>query len=95
MAALIERNVLIPRSRQLVSQLKTFVQRREGVYAAKDGAKDDIVMAMVLMMQMIEELRIQDYDVQDRLLFEVTDGYDTSDAEDMYGANYKPFCIIG
>lgn len=95
MAALIERNVLLPRSRQFVSQLKTFVQRREGVYAAKDGAKDDIVMAMVLMMQMIEELRIQDYDVQDRLLFEVTDGYDTSDAEDMYGPNYKPFCIIG
>lgn len=95
MAALIERNVVLPRSRHLVSQLKTFVQRRAGVYAAKDGAKDDIVMAMVLMMQLVEELRIQDYDIQDRLLFEVTDGYDTSDAENVYGGNYKPFCLIG
>ena len=95
LAALIERNVFIPRSRQLVSQLKTFVKKRENVYCAKDGAKDDLVMSMVLMMQLIEELRISDYDIQDRLLFEVTDGYSTEDAEDAYGSNYKPFAIIG
>jgi hypothetical protein len=95
MAALIERNVLVPRSRHFVSQLKTFVQRRAGVYAAKDGAKDDIVMSMVLMMQMIDELRVQDYDIQDRLLFEVTEDFDTSDAESIYGSQYKPFAIIG
>jgi hypothetical protein len=95
LAALIERNVFLPRSRQLVSQLKTFVKKRENVYCAKEGSKDDLVMSLVLMMQLIEELRISDYDIQEHLLFEVTDNFDTSDAESYYGSNYKPFCIVG
>ncbi len=94
-AAMIERNIFTPRSRHLVSQLKTFVQRRVGVYAAKEGSKDDIVMACVLMMQLVEELRPSDYDIQDRLLLAITEQYNTEDAENLYGSNYKPFCLIG
>lgn len=95
MASLIERNIFLPRSRHLVSQLKTFVRKREGVYCAKEGSKDDLVMACILMMQLIEELRVQDDEIQDRLMMEVTDKFDTTDVEDYYGSNYKPFVIIG
>lgn len=94
-ASMVERNIFIPRSRHLVSQLKTFVQKREGVYCAKEGSKDDLVMSCILMMQLIEELRVQDDDIQERLLMEVTEDFDTSDAEAIYGPYYKPFAIIG
>lgn len=94
-AALIERNVFIPRSRHLVSQLKTFVRKREGVYCAKDGSKDDLVMSCILMMQLVEELRTQEPDIQDRLMFDVTENFDTSNEELLYGSNFKPFAIIG
>lgn len=95
MAALIERNVFIPRSRQLVSQLKTFVRKRENVYCAKEGAKDDIVMACILMMQLVEELRTQEPELQEALMMAVTENYDTSEEEDFFGTQYKPFAIIG
>jgi hypothetical protein len=94
-AALIERNIFLPRSKYLVSQLKTFVRKREGIYCAKDGCKDDIVMSCILMMQLVEELRVQDDDIQDTLMMEVTEGFDTSGDEDVYGSGYKPFAIIG
>jgi Straboviridae terminase, large subunit len=95
MAALIERNVFVPRSRLLVSQLKTFVRKRESVYAAKDGSKDDLVMSCILMMQLIEELRLQEPDLQERLMMQVTEGFYTGEEEELYGINYKPFAIIG
>jgi hypothetical protein len=95
MAALIERNIFVPRSRQLVSQLKTFVRQREGVYCAKEGSKDDLVMAIILMMQLIEELRSQEPDLQDRLMLDITENYDTTNEEAMYGHNNRPFAIIG
>jgi len=95
MAALIERNIFVPRSRQLVSQLKTFVRKRESVYCAKEGSKDDLVMSCILLMQLIEELRMQEPDLQERLMMEVTEGYITNEEEELYGTNYKPFAIIG
>jgi Terminase large subunit, T4likevirus-type, N-terminal len=94
MAALIERNIFIPRSRHLVSQLKTFVRKREGVYAAKQGSKDDIVMSVILMMQLIEELRVQDSEIQEKLLVDITGNYSTEEDEELYGPLNKPFVII-
>lgn len=95
MAALIERNIFVPRSKYLVSQLKTFVQKREGVYCAKEGSKDDLVMSIILMMQLVDELRVQEPDIQDKLMIDVTENFDTSQEEDIYGSLYKPFAIIG
>jgi Terminase large subunit, T4likevirus-type, N-terminal len=95
MAALIERNVFIPRSRHLVSQFKNFVRKRESVYCAKEGSKDDLVMSCILMMQLVEELKLQEPDLQERLMMEITDMYDTSEEEELYGTTYKPFAIIG
>ena len=94
-ASLIERNIFLPRSKYLVSQLKTFVRKREGVYCAKDGCKDDLVMSCILMMQLVEELRVQDDDIQEVLMMDVTSGFNTEDEENIYGSNYRPFAIIG
>ncbi len=78
--SLIERNIFIPRSDRLVSQLKTFVRAGPG-WKSKEGAKDDIVMSCVLMMMMIDELRIQEPDLDDKVLPDIEDyedeDYDT------------------
>jgi len=55
---LIERRIFVPASKDLVSELKTFV-RRGKTYKAKDGCRDDRVMSCVLMCHLMEELKWQ------------------------------------
>ena len=74
---LIERNLFIPRSKHLASQLKTFV-RSGASYAAKEGAKDDIVMSCVLMAMLIDEVRFHEPDLDD-LIRPDMDDYDADD----------------
>lgn len=62
--SLIERNLFIPRSEFLISQLKSFV-RFGTSYRAKSGMKDDIVMSCILQCHMIEELKHQIEDLDD------------------------------
>lgn len=68
--AFIERNVLIPRSKGLISEFKTFVKRGKG-YEAKPGGKDDRVMACVLMCHMLEELKYHEEEIEDALQFNI------------------------
>lgn len=68
--AYIERSVFIPRSKGLVSELKTFVKRGKG-YEAKPGGKDDRVMACVLMCHLLEELKYYEEDVQEAIEFSI------------------------
>lgn len=74
---LIERNLFIPRSKHLASQLKTFVKTGAS-YAAKEGAKDDIVMSCVLMAMLIDEVRYHEPDLDD-LIRPDMDDYDVDD----------------
>lgn len=74
---LIERNLFIPRSKHLVSQLKTFI-KSGGSYAAKEGSKDDIVMSCVLMSMLIDEVRLHEPDLDD-LIRPDMDDYDPDD----------------
>ena len=74
---LIERNLFIPRSKHLASQLKTFV-RSGASYSAKDGAKDDIVMSCVLMAMLIDEVRYHEPDLDDLIRPDMSD-YDEDD----------------
>jgi hypothetical protein len=55
----IETKKLIIASKNLVSELKTFVARGTG-YAAKDGETDDLVMAMILAVRMV--MMLQEFD---------------------------------
>jgi hypothetical protein len=55
---MIESNRLRIHSRSLISELKTFVAHGTG-YAAKPGETDDLVMATVLVVRMLQTL--QDY----------------------------------
>jgi hypothetical protein len=48
-------------SRSLISELKTFVARGAS-YAAKPGETDDLVMATVLVVRMLQQL--QNYHVE-------------------------------
>lgn len=90
MGSLIERNLLIPRSRHLVSQLKTFVKKGQG-YCAKVGSKDDIVMGCVLMMALLEEVRKQEPDLDERIHVEI-DEYEEDDPNDPNN-QYMPIFI--
>lgn len=56
MKKLLERGLLVPSSKPLVSELKDFVKLGKG-YEAKPGTKDDRVMSCVLMLQLIDELK--------------------------------------
>ena len=75
---LIERNLFIPRSRHLISQLKTFVKKGQRGWTAKEGSKDDIVMSCVLMCHLIDELRFHEPDLDEFIRPDVG-GYDPED----------------
>lgn len=77
---LVERNLFIPRSKQLASQLKTFVRSGQS-WASKEGSKDDLVMSCVLMCHLVDELRYHEPDLDDLIRPEILDGdYDPDDA---------------
>ena len=59
--ALIETRKLHVASKNLISELKTFVARGTG-YAAKEGETDDLVMAMLLAVRMVQSL--QEFDAR-------------------------------
>jgi hypothetical protein len=61
---LIERNLFVPRSKHLASQLKNFVRSGQS-FAAKEGSKDDIVMSCVLMSMLVDEIRFHEPDLDD------------------------------
>lgn len=91
LASLIERNLITIRSRALVSQLKTFVKRGQG-YAAKPGAKDDLVMAAILAVQLLEELRMYEPDLDDRVHVDLVD--ETYDPDDENHPDNIPMPIV-
>jgi hypothetical protein len=76
--SLIERNLFIPRSDRLVSQLKMFVKTGP-TWKAKSGSKDDIVMSCVLMLMMIDELRMEQPELDDLIRPDVLDDFDPDD----------------
>ena len=55
----IETKKLVVASKNLVSELKTFVARGTG-YAAKDGETDDLVLSMILAVRMV--MMLQEFD---------------------------------
>jgi len=77
--SLVERNLFVPRSDKLVSQLKTFVKSKNS-WGAKEGAKDDIVMSCVVMCHLIDELRTHEPDLDDWITPELDD-YDPDDED--------------
>lgn len=79
--AYIERNIFIPYSRGLVSELKNFVKRGKG-YEAKPGEKDDRVMACVLMCHLLDELKYYEEDIEDALQFSIMNVHDEEYEED-------------
>lgn len=64
--SLVERGLFLPRSADLISQMKTFVKKGNS-WAAKEGCKDDIVMSGVLMCHLIEEVRYHEPDLDERV----------------------------
>ena len=87
--SLVERNLFIPRSADLVSQLKTFVKKGQS-YKAKEGAKDDIVMSCVLMCHLIEELRYQEPDLEEYIRVNLDENYNPEDATHPLNQAYAP-----
>ncbi len=76
--SLVERNLFIPRSKDLITQFKNFVKKGNS-YEAKEGTKDDIVMSCVLMCHLIEELRFHEPDLEDYIAININEDYDPDD----------------
>ena len=74
---LVERNLFIPRSKHLASQMKTFIKHGSS-FAAKEGTKDDIVMSCVLMAMLVDEVRYHEPDLDDLIRPDMED-YDPDD----------------
>ena len=80
---MVERDGLKIRSKALVSEVKNFVRAR-GSYAAKQGATDDLVMASLIAVRLLEEISTYDQDAYDKLyahayLQDAPSEYDDSD----------------
>lgn len=76
---LVEQNLFTVRSKFLASQMKTFVRKGQS-FAAKEGAKDDIIMSAVLMVHLIDEIRYHEPDLDD-LIRPDLDDYDPNDLD--------------
>lgn len=63
---MLERSTLHIRSNVLLRELKTF-GRKAGSYAAASGSTDDLVMATVLVIRMLNEIASYDQEAYDRL----------------------------
>ena len=63
---LIESNKMKIRSTALVSELKTFIAHGVG-YAAKPGETDDLVMASILVIRMLQLLQTYDTGIDNQL----------------------------
>jgi len=72
MASLLERNLMTIRSKRLLSQLKVFVQRGQK-FEAKPGERDDLVMGVILLCQLVEEVRFNEGDLDDRISVDLVD----------------------
>lgn len=73
---MIERGVINIRSKTLVAELKSFV-RAKGSYAAKTGATDDLVMATIIAIRLLEEIATFDQDAYDKMYDHTTSTDDT------------------
>jgi len=63
---MLERNSLHIKSKALLHELKNFV-RKGGSYAAKVGATDDLIMASVIAVRLLEEISSFDQEAYDKL----------------------------
>lgn len=79
--SLIERGVFTPRSQFLISQLSHFT-RAGSSYRAQEGYKDDLVMSCVLMVQLLEEIRMMDIDLDDAIMPEAMEPEEDTLEED-------------
>lgn len=66
MKSLIESGRMEPRSKPLVTELKTFVKSNRS-YAAKSGDTDDIVMSAMLSVRILSEVQNYEKNLYDRL----------------------------
>lgn len=63
---MIERNTVTIKSPALVYELKNFV-RRGGSFAAKPGATDDLIMATVIVVRLLDEISSYEQEAFDKL----------------------------
>lgn len=75
--SLVERDLFIPRSKRLISQLKTFVRSGQG-FRGKRNSKDDVVISCILQCHLIDCIRYHEPDLDDRIRVDTND-YDEND----------------
>ena len=85
---MVERNNITIKSSTLVGEMKHFV-RKAGAYAAKPGSTDDLIMASVIAIRLLEEIASYDQDAYDKLYSQAY-----VDEEDEYDENDMPMGMI-
>lgn len=63
---MIERNTLKIKSKVLIAELKHFV-RSKGSYAAKRGSTDDLIMATLIVVRLLEEISTFEQEAYDKM----------------------------
>lgn len=84
---MLERNNLHIKSSAMIRELKHFV-RKAGAYAAKPGSTDDLIMAAVIAIRLLEEISSFDQDAYDKLYSQAYI------ADDEFDENDIPFGIV-
>ena len=86
---MIERKTLNPKSPTFVEEIKHFV-RKGGSYGAKRGATDDIIMATLISIRLLEEIATFDQDAYEKLY---SHAYYDEDSSDSYDENDVPLAM--
>jgi hypothetical protein len=89
---LIETNKLTILSKNLVSELKTFISS-DGSYKAKSGCKDDLVTAMLMAIRMADLIAKWDPTLQEVLNSNIGQ-FDDEDEDDDYGDSPMPMAFL-
>lgn len=81
---MVERNSIHIKSRLLVAEMKQFV-RKGASYSANAGSSDDLIMATVVAIRLLEEIASFDQDAYDKLYSHAYFDQDGDDDDDEYG----------
>lgn len=83
---MIERDEITIKSKVLLSEMKSYVRKAHS-YAAKSGATDDLISAVLIIIRMLKEISSYDQLAYDKIYAKA---YDNLDSYDEWDDSYQP-----
>jgi hypothetical protein len=93
---MIERNGIHIKSKAMLAELKNFV-RSKGSYAAKTSSTDDLIMATLIAVRLLEEIASYDQDAYDKMYAHafISEGESSYSSEQYDESDYGSAMVFG